>query len=187
MIPDPCHKCNGDGRYKSAREINVKVPAGVGDGMRIRLSAQGEVGPGGGPAGDLYVEVHEQEHDTFIREGESLHCTIRVPMADAALGATLNLETLIDGSVDLEIPAGTQPGNTVKLTGLGMPRLRTGHRGDIVAHLDVVVPARLDAKQAEALRAFSALRDKDALELVSTKSHNSSGLFSKLRDVFSGR
>ncbi len=187
IIPDPCRKCSGDGRVKARREINVKVPAGVGDGMRIRLSAQGEVGPGGGPAGDLYVEVQEQDHETFLREGETLHCSVRVPMVDAVLGTTITLETLIDGPVDLEIPAGTQPGNTVKLSGKGMPRLRTGHRGDIVAHLDVVVPTKLDTKQTEALRAFGSLRDKDVPEVVSTRSHNSGGLFSKLRDVFAGR
>lgn len=187
VIPDPCRKCGGDGRVKARRDINVKVPAGVGDGMRIRLSAQGEVGPGGGPAGDLYVEVQEQEHETFVREGETLHCSVRVPMADAALGAKVTLNTLIDGPVELIIPAGTQPGDTVKLHGKGMPKLRTDRRGDIVAHLEVIVPTKLDHKQTEALRAFSELRDKDVLEVVSTKSNNTGGFFSKLRDAFAGR
>ena len=88
VIPDPCHRCGGDGRVRARREISVKIPAGVGDGMRVRLAAQGEVGPGGGPAGDLYVEVHEQPHDVFVRDGDDLHCTVSVPMVDAALGTT---------------------------------------------------------------------------------------------------
>ena len=87
VILDPCHRCGGDGRVRARREISVKIPAGVGDGMRVRLAAQGEVGPGGGPAGDLYVEVHEQRHDTFVRDGDDLHCTISVPMVDAARNA----------------------------------------------------------------------------------------------------
>ncbi|PRC51114.1 molecular chaperone DnaJ, partial [Mycobacterium sp. ITM-2017-0098] len=86
VIPNPCNRCSGDGRVRARREISVKIPAGVGDGMRVRLAAQGEVGPGGGPAGDLYVEVHEKPHPVFVRDGDDLHCTVSVPMVDAALG-----------------------------------------------------------------------------------------------------
>ncbi len=111
VIPDPCHKCGGDGRVRARRDISVKVPAGVGGGMRIRLAAQGEVGPGGGPAGDLYVEVHEQPHEMFVRDGDDLHCTISVPMVDAALGTTVTVNTIIDGPTEITIPAGTQPGS----------------------------------------------------------------------------
>lgn len=187
IIADPCRKCSGDGRVRTRREITIKVPAGVGDGMRIRLSAQGEVGPGGGPAGDLYVEVDEQQHNLFVREDENLHCNVSVPMADAALGTTMQLDTLIDGQVQMDIDAGTQPGQTVRMAGMGMPRLRSNHRGDLIVHLDVVVPSRLDTKQSEALTAFRELFDRDGPEMVSTRSQNGSGLFSKLRDVFSGR
>ncbi|MGH3636891.1 MAG: molecular chaperone DnaJ, partial [Mycobacterium sp.] len=91
VILDPCYQCGGDGRVRARREISVKIPAGVGDGMRVRLAAQGEVGPGGGPAGDLYVEIHEQGHDVFVRDGDDLHCTISVPMVDAALGTTVTV------------------------------------------------------------------------------------------------
>ena len=97
VIPDPCHRCGGDGRVRARREISVKIPAGVGDGMRVRLAAQGEVGPGGGPAGDLYVEVHEQPHDIFVRDGDDLHCTVEVPMVDAALGTTVTVDAILDG------------------------------------------------------------------------------------------
>lgn len=187
VIPDPCHKCGGDGRVRARREINVKVPAGVGDGMRIRLAGQGEVGPGGGPAGDLYVEVIEQAHDTFVRDGDDLHCTVRVPMVDAALGTSITLETLIDGPVELDIEPGTQPGAVAVLRGNGMPRLRTSTRGDVHVHLEVVIPAKVDGKQSDLLRQFRELRERDVPEVVSTRSPQGSGLFSRLRDAFTGR
>jgi molecular chaperone DnaJ len=186
-IPDPCHKCGGDGRVRARRDIAVKVPVGVSGGMRIRLAAQGEVGPGGGHAGDLYVEIIEQQHDVFVRDGDDLHCTVRVPMVDAALGTTVTVNTIIDGPTEITIPAGTQPGKVESVRGHGMPKLRSGVRGDLHAHLEVVVPARLDGKQAAALNAFKDLRDKDQAEVVTTASQHNGGLFSRLRDAFSGR
>jgi molecular chaperone DnaJ len=186
-IPDPCHKCGGDGRVRARRDIAVKVPVGVSGGMRIRLAAQGEVGPGGGHAGDLYVEIIEQQHDVFVRDGDDLHCTVRVPMVDAALGTTVTVNTIIDGPTEITIPAGTQPGKVESVRGHGMPKLRSGVRGDLHAHLEVVVPARLDGKQTAALNAFKDLRDKDQAEVVTTASQHNGGLFSRLRDAFSGR
>ncbi len=186
VIPEPCRQCGGDGRVRSRRNITVKVPAGVGDGMRIRLSGQGEVGPGGGPAGDLYVEVAEKPHEVFVRDGDDLHCTIRIPIADAALGTTVGLDT-IDGHVDVTVEAGTQPGAVSTLRGHGMPRLRSGVRGDVHVHLDVVVPTRLDHKQSELLRQFAELRARDQTEVVTAGSKQSGGLFSRLRETFSGR
>jgi molecular chaperone DnaJ len=91
---------------RSRREISVKLPAGVGDGMRVRLAAQGEVGPGGGPAGDLYVEVHEQAHEVFLRDGDDLHCTLSVPMVDAALGTSVSVEAILDGPTEFTVAAG---------------------------------------------------------------------------------
>src|SRR5689334_25427352 len=126
VILDPCHRCGGDGRVRARREISVKIPAGVGDGMRVRLAAQGEVGPGGGPAGDLYVEVHEKAHDVFVRDGDDLHCTVSVPMVDAALGTTVSVEAILDGPVDITIAPGTQPNTVTTLRGRGMPHLRSG-------------------------------------------------------------
>ncbi|MBC2638696.1 molecular chaperone DnaJ [Rhodococcus sp. NPDC056960] len=186
-IPDPCHKCGGDGRVRARRDITVKVPAGVAGGMRIRLAAQGEVGPGGGPAGDLYVEVVEQAHEVFVRDGEDLHCTIRVPMIDAALGTTVTIDTIIDGPKEITIEPGTQPGSVTVLRGHGMPKLRSGIRGDVHAHLEVVVPSRLDHKETKLLRELKDLRDRDVAEVVSTQSQHSGGLFSRLREAFSGR
>ncbi|MCH9666429.1 MAG: molecular chaperone DnaJ [Actinomycetia bacterium] len=189
VIPDPCNRCAGDGRVRSRREVSVKIPAGVADGMRVRLAAQGEVGPGGGPAGDLYVEVHETPHDVFVREGDDLHCTISVPMVDAALGTTVTVDAILDGPIDITIGAGTQPGSINTLRGHGMPHLRSGVRGDLHAHVEVVVPARLDHEDIELLRAFKE-RTKGAAEVRTARSNNSSpggGLFNRLRETFTGR
>ena len=121
QITSPCPTCGTEGRVRARRTITVDVPAGIEDGMRIRLSGQGEVGPGGGPAGDLYVEISEQPHDTFTREGADLHCTIAVPMTAAALGTDLVLTTL-DGEEKLDIRAGTQNGADTDLARPGCCR-----------------------------------------------------------------
>jgi len=188
VIPDPCHRCGGDGRVRARRNITVKIPAGVGEGMRVRLAAQGEVGPGGGPAGDLYVEVHEKPHEFFVRDGDDLHCTIDVPMVDAALGTTVTIDGILGDTVELIIPPGTQPGEVLVLRGEGMPHLRSGVRGDLHAHIEVVVPTRLDDEEVKLLRRFKEHRDRDAAGVRSTQSNSSGGgLFSKLRETFTGR
>jgi len=186
-IPDPCGKCGGDGRVRARREIAAPIPAGVANGMRVRLAAQGEVGPGGGPAGDLYVEIVEQPHDVFVRDGDDLHCTVRVPMVDAALGTTVVIDTILDGPTELTIAAGTQPGEVSVLRGHGMPKLRSGIRGDLLAHLDIVIPSKLDGKQTDLLRKYKAMRDRDRAEVMSAQSEHNSGLFARLRASFSGR
>lgn len=187
VIPDPCHQCAGDGRVRARRDISVKIPAGVGEGMRVRLAAQGEVGPGGGPAGDLYVEVHEQPHEIFARDGDNLHCHISVPMVDAALGTTVVVDAILDGPTEITIPAGTQPGATLLLRGHGMPQLRSGARGDLHAHVEVVVPERLDQHDADLLRQFKQHREREIAEVRSAHAPPSGGLFSRLRETFSGR
>ena len=190
VIPDPCHRCGGDGRVRSRREISVKIPAGVGDGMRVRLAAQGEVGPGGGPAGDLYVEVHEQAHEIFLRDGDDLHCTLSVPMVDAALGTSISVEAILDGPTEITVAAGTQPTSVITLRGLGMPRLRSEARGDLHAHIEITVPTRLDARAGELLAEFKA-RSSDTAAVRGTRTAATGsaggGLFSRLRETFSGR
>jgi molecular chaperone DnaJ len=183
VIPEPCPECAGDGRVRARRTISVKVPAGVEDGMRIRLTAQGEVGPGGGPPGDLYVEVHERPHPVFTRDGEDLHCRVTLPMTAAALGTTLSLKTL-DGEEDLDIRAGTQSGSVITLRAHGAPRLRATGRGNLLVHVEVATPTRLDAEQEKLLRELAALRGEDQPE-----SHREAqgGLFSRVRDAFNGR
>ncbi|MDX1873710.1 molecular chaperone DnaJ [Mycolicibacterium sp. 120266] len=189
VIPDPCHRCGGDGRVQARREVSVKIPAGVGDGMRVRLAAQGEVGPGGGPAGDLYVEVHEQPHDIFVRDGDDLHCTVSVPMFDAALGTSVTVQDILDGSTEITIPAGTQPGSVTTLRGHGMPHLRSGVRGNLHAHIEVLIPTRLDATDTDLLGKLKAHRSRDVAEVRSAHGASSTngGLFSRLRETFSGR
>jgi molecular chaperone DnaJ len=183
VIPDPCPECGGDGRVRARRNIPVKVPAGVEDGMRIRLSGHGEVGPGGGPAGDLYVEIHERPHPVFTREGEDLHCRVTLPMTAAALGTTLNLKTL-DDEQELDIKPGTQSGRVVTLRGQGAPRLRATGRGNLLVHVEVRTPTRLDPEQEKLLRELAALRGEDQ---PATAEHPSSGgLFSRVRDAFKG-
>jgi molecular chaperone DnaJ len=183
IIPEPCAQCGGDGRVRSRRTIPVKVPAGVEDGMRIRLTGHGEVGPGGGPAGDLYVEIQERPHPVFTRDGEDLHCRVTLPMTSAALGTTLNLATL-DGEQELDIKPGTQSGSVLTLRGQGAPRLRATGRGNLMVHVEVQTPTRLDAEQEKLLRELAALRGEDQPD----GSHNSQGsLFSRVRDAWNGR
>ena len=190
VIPDPCHRCGGDGRVRSRREISVKIPAGVADGMRVRLAAQGEVGPGGGPAGDLYVEVHEQQHDIFVRDGDDLRCTIEVPMVDAALGTTVTVDGILDGPIEIPIAPGTQPGSVTTLRGHGMPRLRSESRGDLHAHIDVTVPTKIDARARELLAEIQS-RSSERAGVRSARAAapqaGGGGLFSRLRETFSGR
>lgn len=190
VIPNPCQRCGGDGRVRARRDISVKIPAGVADGMRIRLAAQGEVGPGGGPAGDLYVEVHEQPHDFFVRDGDDLHCTITVPMVDAALGTAVDVDAILDGPTGITIAPGTQPGAVITLRGHGMPRLRSEVRGDLHAHVEVTVPAKLDPRTRELFtEAKSRSTESAAVKMTraTTTQAGAGGLFSRLRETFTGR
>jgi molecular chaperone DnaJ len=188
----PCPNCRGFGEVipvRSRRTVGVRIPAGVADGMRVRLAGQGEVGPGGGPAGDLYVEVEELAHDVFTRDGADLHCTVQLPMTAAALGTTLQLPTL-EGVEELSIEPGTQAGTVRTLRGKGMPRLRSTGRvdgqGDLMVHVDVVVPTKLDKEQTELLRRLAQLRGEEQPDL-GPGGRNGHGLFSRLRDSFGGR
>jgi len=180
VIPEPCSKCGGDGRVRARRTIPVKVPAGVEDGMRIRLTGHGEVGAGGGPAGDLYVEIVERPHPVFTRDGEDLHCRVTLPMTAAALGTSLQLETL-DGEEEVDIRPGTQSGSVLTLRAKGAPRLRATGRGDLHVHVEVETPTRLDAEQEKLLRELAILRGEDRPASAADGGHG--GLFSRLRDA----
>jgi len=197
IIPEPCRECSGDGRVRSRRTLNVKIPAGVDTGTRVQLSEQGEVGPGGGPAGDLYVEVHVAEHKFFTRHGSDLLCTVTIPMTAAALGTTIELPTLeadlVDGeaqsdletSIELDIHPGTQSGSEIVLNGRGVPALRSVGRGDLVVRVVVETPSRLDERQEELLRELAALRDEESPEGHVQATHRS--VFDKLRSAFNPR
>lgn len=183
VITDPCRQCNGDGRIRARRTVRANIPAGVGDGIRVRLAGQGEVGPGGGSPGDLYVEVRELQHERFTRDGIDLHCTVRVPMTAAALGASLSLDTL-DSAEDLDIQAGTQSGTIMTMRGHGMPQLRGTSRGSLFVHIEVTTPTKVDAEQAELLRRLAVLRGEEEPELAA---RGQGGLLGRLRGSFSGR
>ncbi len=184
VISSPCPECGGDGRVRTRRTLTVAVPAGVDTGTRIQLAGQGEVGPGGGPAGDLYVEVVLREHETFIRQGDDLHATVSLPMTAAALGTVIELETL-DGPRQVEVRPGTQSGQVVSMRGLGVGHLRGSGRGDLHVHIEVITPTKLDSEQEELLRRLAALRGEE--RSVAQFTPTGQGLLSRLREVFNGR
>ena len=179
-LTDPCHECSGDGRVRLRRTLKLKVPAGVDTGTRIQLTGEGEVGPGNGPPGDVYVEIKVASHDTITRRGDDLHATVELPMAAAALGTAFKLSTF-DGMQDLEIRAGTQTGDVMTLRGLGVTHLRHGGRGDLLVHANVLTPTRVTEEQAELLRQFATLRGEERPE---GRLQPNKGLFGKIRDAF---
>lgn len=177
VIESPCTACSGHGRISQQREVTVRIPSGVETGTRIQLRGEGEVGEAGGPAGDLFVELSVNDHETFARSGDDLVTTLAVPMTSAALGATIPLETF-DGVQQVEIRAGSQPGEEFVLKGLGVTPLRRERRGDIRVVLDVDVPSSLTDEQRELLEQFAALRGDEA-DRPSPRVH---GPFAKLRE-----
>src|SRR3954452_13724049 len=185
-IRHPCPDCAAEGRVRARRTITVKVPPGVEDGMRLRLSGEGEIGPGGGPPGDLYVEIRERRHPVFTRDGDDLHCQVTLPMTAASLGTTVKFDTL-DGPESLTVKPGTQSGSIVTLRGRGVPHLSRGvGRGDLHVHLEVETPGRLDGEQERLMRELAKLRGEESGEytVTSADAANGSGLFSRLRDAF---
>jgi molecular chaperone DnaJ len=184
VLVSPCFECSGDGRVRTRRTLKIKVPAGVDTGTRIQLGGEGEVGPGGGPAGDLYVEVAVRPHATFHRRGDDLHCTVELPMTAAALGTTLKLDTF-DGIDELEVKPGTQPGDAMTLRGLGVTHLRGTGRGDLIVHTSVQTPTRLDEQQEELLRQLASLRGEERPEGKLAPANP--GLLGKLRDAFKAK
>jgi molecular chaperone DnaJ len=185
VIPDPCPECGGDGRVRSRRSLKVKIPPGVDTGTRIQLTGEGESGPGGGPAGDLFVEVVERPHPLFRRQGDDLHCTVSVPMTAAALGTTVTLETL-DGPRPVQLHPGVQSGQTETLADHGVTHLRSAGRGQLVVHVEVVTPTRLDTDQEELLRKLAALRGEDGPDVGQLTGQQQS-FFNRLRDAFNQR
>jgi molecular chaperone DnaJ len=169
---------------RSRRTLTVKIPAGVDNGTRIQLAGEGEVGPGGGPAGDLYVEIHELPHAQFQRRGDDLHCTVTLPMTAASLGTKVPLETL-DGLEEIDIRPGTQSGQSIPLHNRGVTHLRGGGRGDLVVHVEVQTPTKLDPEQERLLRELAKLRGEE--RPLGQFQPGQQGLFSRLKDAFNGR
>jgi molecular chaperone DnaJ len=151
----PCTACRGEGRRRSERLLSVKIPAGIDDGMQLRLTGEGSGGVGGGPPGDLYVLVRIREHEIFVREGADLYCDLPLAFPQLALGAEVEVPVL-NATAKLRVPPGSQPGQVQKLKGKGMPHLRHRGHGDACYRLILEVPQKLNAKQREALLAFEA-------------------------------
>lgn len=194
VIPDPCSECSGDGRVRARRAVQVDVPAGVDSGNRLQLSGEGEVGPGGGPAGDLYVEIDVANHLVFTRQGDDLLATITVPMTAAALGTRVELPTLeadladgsssVERSIPIAIEPGTQSGEQLVVRGRGVPRLRGTGRGDVITTIMVETPTRLDSQQAELLHQVAVLRGE---ENPTGSVERPRGVFDRFKGAFGGR
>lgn len=160
IIADPCNTCHGQGVKKERKTLNVKVPPGVDNGDRIRLSGEGEASPEGGPTGDLYVSISVRPHRLFQREGRNLHCEVPISFADAALGGELEVPTL-DGKVKLKIPSETQSGKMFRLRGKGVKPVRGGMVGDMLCRVMVETPVNLTKKQKELLKELQQTLDED--------------------------
>jgi molecular chaperone DnaJ len=173
VITSPCKDCGGEGRVHDERMLSVKIPAGVDSGDRIRLTGQGEAGPGGTVPGDLYVEVRVREHVIFQREGDDLHCDIPIRFAQAALGAELKVPTL-EGEAVITIPPETQTGKLFRLRGKGVKSVRSGRTGDLICRVAIETPIRLTTEQRDLLQQFEATFSGD--EAAEHSPRNSSWL-----------
>ncbi len=153
IIPEPCTSCSGQGRIKRQKTLEVKIPAGIDDGMRIRSAGNGEPGTNGGPPGDLYIEIRLRKHDIFERDGDDLHCAVPISFATSALGGEIEVPTL-QGKAAIDIPEGTQTGKQFRLRGKGIKGVRSSYPGDLYCHITVETPVKLTEHQRKLLREF---------------------------------
>ena len=178
-IPKPCKKCHGAGKTKSQKTLEVKIPAGIDDGMRIRSSGNGEPGVNGGPSGDLYVEVHIKPHPVFERDGEDLHCKMPISFVEAILGGEIEVPTL-SGKATFDVPEGTQSGRTFRLRSKGIKSLRTSLPGDLYIHVQVETPVKLTQAQKDLLKQFD-----ESLKAGGAKhSPQQKGFLDRVKDFF---
>jgi molecular chaperone DnaJ len=175
-VRDPCRPCRGSGRVEGQKTLNVRVPPGVEDGMRLRVAGEGEAGIAGGPPGDLYVVISVRPHPFFMRDGADLHAEVPISFVQAVLGASVEVPTL-EGKVEMRIPEGTQTGKSMRLRGKGLPILGAAGRGDQYVRIFVEVPTKLTARQRELLQQFA---DESGTEV----SPVTRGFLEKLRDLF---
>ena len=180
IIPDPCRDCGGNGRVKKQKTLEVKIPAGIDEGMRLRHAGHGEPGVNGGPAGDLYVEINIRQHPVFQRDHDDLHCEMPISFTTAALGGEIEIPTL-DGAARLKIPAETQSGKAFRLRGKGIKNVRSGSYGDLMCHVIVETPVKLTDRQKELLREFEEVSKENA------ERHNpkAQSWLDKVREFFS--
>jgi molecular chaperone DnaJ len=178
VAEQPCHTCDGRGMTVAQRRVKVEVPAGIADGQRIRVTGRGHAGERGGPAGDLYVVVRVREDERFLRDGDDLVTVVDVAAPLAALGATIQVPTL-DGDTPVELPAGTQPGETITLSGRGMPPLGRGRTGNLRVVVSVATPRRLTRKQRELMQELADSLTEDNLR-------EDEGMLAKLKRALAG-
>ncbi|HWP17650.1 MAG TPA: molecular chaperone DnaJ [Burkholderiaceae bacterium] len=179
IIPEPCPACDGQGRIKRTKTLEVKIPAGIDDGMRIRSAGNGEPGINGGPPGDLYIEIRLKKHDVFERDGDDLHCTVPVSVTTAALGGSIEVPTL-GGRAEIELPEGTQHGKTFRLRGKGIKGVRSAYPGDLYCHIAVEIPVKLTEHQRKLLRELD-----DALKKGGDRhSPNARSWADRVKDLF---
>lgn len=184
IISDPCDSCHGQGRVEETKTLQVKIPAGVDTGDRIRLAGEGEAGTHGGPAGDLYVQVNVREHPIFQRDGKHLYCEAPISFVDAALGGELDVPTL-DGRVKLKIPAETQTGKLFRLRGKGISPVRGGSTGDLLVRVVVETPVKLNSKQKELLREFQKATEEEGNDKSASRhSPKKNGFFDAVKKFF---
>ena len=174
VIKTPCKECKGAGRVQKEKQMEVKIPAGVETGSRLRVQGEGEAGTQGGPAGDLYVVIHVAEHEEFERQGSNLYEAVPITFAQAALGADIMVKTL-DGEEKVKIPLGTQTGTVFRLKGKGMPQLGGRGKGDLFVSVSVVTPTSLTREQRRLLEQLAEVENKDL---------ENKGLVDKVRDIF---
>lgn len=179
VIPDPCPECRGDGRADKTKTLKVNVPPGVDQGTRIRLSGEGEAGPRGAPAGDLYIFIHVKRHALFEREGTTLFARMPISFTTAALGGDINLPGIDGETHSIRIQPGTQSGKEVRQRGAGMPVLQGRGRGDLVVRIEVETPKKLSARQRELLEEFRAIETGE-------ESPDASGFFAKMKKAVGG-
>ena len=151
LIPEPCMACHGVGKTKNNKTLEVKIPAGIDDGMRIRSTGNGEPGSNGGPPGDLYIEIRLKKHDIFERDGDDLHCAVPISFTTAALGGEIEVPTLA-GKAAIDIPEGTQPSKQFRLRGKGIKGVRSSYPGDLYCHISVETPVKLTEHQRKLLK-----------------------------------
>jgi molecular chaperone DnaJ len=179
VIPEPCMTCNGAGRIKRQKTLEVKIPAGINEGMRIRSTGNGEPGTNGGPPGDLYIEIRIKAHEIFERDGDDLHCKVPVSMTTAALGGTIEVPSLAT-KAEIELPEGTQHGKTFRLRGKGIKGLRSSYPGDLYVHITVETPVRLTDGQRKLLREL----DESFRKSGDRHSPNAKSWTERVRDLF---
>lgn len=178
VISEPCPQCRGAGRAERERTLELRIPAGVDTGTRIRMTGEGEPGANGGPPGDLYVVLTVKEHPFFDRRDSDLYCTIPISVAQAALGAEIMVPTL-NGEEKLEIPEGTQSGTAFRLKGKGLPDPNDGRRGDLYVHIRVVIPTRLTREQKKLFEQLAG-----SLNTENRPAERNSSFFEKVKDIF---